>query len=689
MIDDLFSDMGSVKAPAAPEDYAATLQDLRHKPFRHASASQITTFRRCELRWWFEKIGGLQSPEGKALTFGKLLHSQAETYLVEGRAGWAPTDDEDTLKARKLILTAATAGRLPAEGSVSAADVERAFALVSSNWPVPVVGAIDWMEGDTVNDHKSLSAWKYMRTEEALRADVAGAIYSAAACGTEPEVPTPPVVVHGGDHGPDRIYPVIKAPIHLRPTRFRHVYYRTTEPYQTDERAVLLEPATTAGNLNGIKNTLWDMVVVAKETSPREVKHNTEACYDHGKCPRQGLCGFLGIDVYRRKDKTMIANDNPFLDSFGTEATALATPAALSLKDRLNAAEQEKARAAGMQAAEDPEKPADVADDVVEKKAPKVTKPEPLIPDDERLPKEVRGFLRKHLDSSGASRVRSLLATACTAAGHVIRTVPEDSKKPALLEDIAQFVALLTGERPWPAVDGEKSEKAPKVTTPAKIGAEDCGRLYSIGDAVFTFQIKETESGWQWSVQKDGNFTVGAAASKNEAHIACVAAAHAMAPPKHVPMDGAPSLDGAFDDYPTPKSECDPNPAALVPSAPEKPASEPTQQPAPESPTPEVGPARWLFIDCQPRAGEAVELSDFLAPIHRGIEAEKGVGHYLALGYGEGPKLTSAYLYKALKVGRMTLPEKLIVRRSAPCSQECLPEIGAYYTRDCIVEASR
>ena len=48
---------------------------------KHVSASQITTFRDCERKWYFEKIVGLTRPSTGSTELGSAVHAVLEGYL--------------------------------------------------------------------------------------------------------------------------------------------------------------------------------------------------------------------------------------------------------------------------------------------------------------------------------------------------------------------------------------------------------------------------------------------------------------------------------------------------------------------------------------------------------------------------------------------------------------------------------
>lgn len=709
-----FADIAAATAKAVPEDFADVLQRLRHRPWSVGSVSQVEAYRACPSLWYLDTVCGMKA-QSDAASLGTIVHEQARAYVTLGLDGWKETTDEQIMRAREIVL--AGAQYLPPPGSVDETDTEWQVSLHSDAWPVPVVVAADLFDGDTVVDYKTSGDINKAAKSYSLSTDVQGSLCIASRAGRWLQS-TPPVVL--GPSFARRTYPAMAAPTlaELQPTVFKHVYLRTKQPIKASVAEAVQTPETIAGNLAALGPTLHQMAVDARALTPRAVGHNTSACFRHGPCAHIKLCSFLGRDVYGHQEKTPVS-DNPFLDDFSPETPAPASvdpdayksacrhaaasvdkharleaavglvahavgapkttgqsllmlaacakfapetgssngPFALEIANKalnaigaplphsesvlgalygatvaaqlsvvklspvveetdpllaqLNAAEQAKARSAGMQSPEDPSKAADEDTTAAPKKREKrAPAPEEMIPHDERLPKDVRGMPRKHIDAPIASRFRALLATACQAAGFDFPTIPASTKKAELVEDIARAVELLTGTLPWitsapapiPSAAPDFVEVARPASKPAPVAAP----------AAFEEPTAE---------------------------------AHRIAPGIITRRPAVEYADGTFD--------------------------------------------RWLYIDCAPRGVDAVELSDFLAPLQRMIEAEKKVPHYLAIPYGEGSKLVGALLYHQLKAGAIELPMRLIVRRSLPCSSECLAELTPHYGVGHVVEGAR
>ncbi len=55
------------------------------KNWQYSSPSQITTFRRCQRKWWLEKIAKIPVPVKPAAALGRGLHGELEDYLLGKR----------------------------------------------------------------------------------------------------------------------------------------------------------------------------------------------------------------------------------------------------------------------------------------------------------------------------------------------------------------------------------------------------------------------------------------------------------------------------------------------------------------------------------------------------------------------------------------------------------------------------
>ena len=221
-----------------------------------ASASQIKTFRRCQSRWYFEKIVGLKTPSSEAMERGTRIHSMLEAYLVEG------VDIPDTDEGR---MARPALDRLPDKGSVARDMVERRFELPAEILGVPFVGIIDLVEPDIITDHKTTSATKYTKTEEELRAD--------------PQA---------------QAYAIEIARSRFGPVGFRHVYMLTKGAPKSLETVVVFQRDELADAVESLRGTVSKMVETSSLGDVSKVAYNLEACNDFGGCPFRSQCASVG-----------------------------------------------------------------------------------------------------------------------------------------------------------------------------------------------------------------------------------------------------------------------------------------------------------------------------------------------------------------------------------------------------------
>jgi hypothetical protein len=159
------------------------------KPFSHWSATQVTTFRLCQRKWYLSKIVGLEQPVTQALLDGKRYAEEAEQFFKTGETTGlsattrplvalaasgkipGPSRPGGTLHVEHPIgvdrRTSSTTGAallavdgLPAEGYMDLLDLR-------SGWPV-------------VWDQKTTKDKAYIKEPDQLRTDVQMTLYARA-----------------------------------------------------------------------------------------------------------------------------------------------------------------------------------------------------------------------------------------------------------------------------------------------------------------------------------------------------------------------------------------------------------------------------------------------------------------------------------------------------------------------------
>lgn len=138
----------------------------------HVSASQITNFRLCPRRWWFDKVAKFPREESLAALLGVSIHGQMEGYYVDGVLPEHPS-------ARLL----ATSGLIPDRGGLFLAEHPNNFKLNIFASGVELKGKIDLVDYTemprTLNiwDWKSKKDFSYALSVDELERDLQMNIY--------------------------------------------------------------------------------------------------------------------------------------------------------------------------------------------------------------------------------------------------------------------------------------------------------------------------------------------------------------------------------------------------------------------------------------------------------------------------------------------------------------------------------
>lgn len=176
------------------------------------SVSQATTYDLCARKWWFGWIKKMPQVEKGYLTFGTIIHEICERYLradMQGRdretgqavdlfpEGWEKTTEgrgkfkrevsitpSEQELARKLIRTAIEEGFLHREHDLK---IEHKFRLTLLDDPnldtvVEVLGFIDVMDSEGIQDHKTVGNWKYALGVKRLAKDPQVLLYACVWC---------------------------------------------------------------------------------------------------------------------------------------------------------------------------------------------------------------------------------------------------------------------------------------------------------------------------------------------------------------------------------------------------------------------------------------------------------------------------------------------------------------------------
>lgn len=229
---------------------------------QHVSASQITGFKLCNRRWWFEKVAKVPVPSTPALELGGDIHRQIEEWY-ESRT--TPTH------ASAALLVAS--GLIPEPGPGILIEHPRDYGLAIYSANVPIRGRIDLFNKTKLEsegrievwDWKSKADFRYAKTPDELGRDVQMMIYAKYAFAWHK--PQDVVFVHGNiKTGKGTGYKIVRA---------EPVTFDVVEEYGRH----VVEPIVR------------EMKVCATAPSFEEAPPNFNSCYAFNKpCPFLEKC---------------------------------------------------------------------------------------------------------------------------------------------------------------------------------------------------------------------------------------------------------------------------------------------------------------------------------------------------------------------------------------------------------------
>jgi len=253
------------------------------KPFLHWSATQVSSFRLCQRKWYLNKIMGIEQPETQALVDGKRYAEEAEFYFKTDNAA------ELSQVTRPLVALVA-AGRIPGPrtrpGSVLRVEhpigvarrytSETGAALLEAHG-LPAEGYMDLLElkcgNPVVWDQKTTKSKRYIKEAEQLRTDVQMTLYAKAT-----------VLQHEAVYG-------------CAPESVGVAHIALLKPPEAPEAIIVgptyLDLEHIETQWEGIKKTVGDMKVVALSPSPDKVTPSWTACGAFGGCPYRDTCQSL------------------------------------------------------------------------------------------------------------------------------------------------------------------------------------------------------------------------------------------------------------------------------------------------------------------------------------------------------------------------------------------------------------
>jgi len=220
----------------------------------YVSASQITTFRDCARKWYFNKIVGLSTPSTPATELGSAVHEALEAYLRDGAD--LPANEAGEIARSGVHL-------LPTERRVEI-ELSLAEQMPLTDSPVRVVGYVDALYPTThhILDHKTSSNKRYTKTQRELAENVQLILYARA---------------------------YIERAQDAEEITLTHVYYGTKSRW-SKRVDVKLSRQEIIDKWGPIRADIERMMSVSEAPNAEEVSPNRDACDKYGGCPFASQC---------------------------------------------------------------------------------------------------------------------------------------------------------------------------------------------------------------------------------------------------------------------------------------------------------------------------------------------------------------------------------------------------------------
>jgi hypothetical protein len=119
---------------------------------KHVSASQISTFKLCNRKWWFDKVANEPREESPAMARGERTHTMAEKFYTEEKP-----IEPSTIEAQSLIKLLADP-LVPRPGPYVLIEQPRNFQMGIKLADIPVKGKIDLL--DATRSRIAIWDWK-------------------------------------------------------------------------------------------------------------------------------------------------------------------------------------------------------------------------------------------------------------------------------------------------------------------------------------------------------------------------------------------------------------------------------------------------------------------------------------------------------------------------------------------------
>jgi hypothetical protein len=180
----------------------------REKKLLVISATQLDTFLTlCKRKWWLNHVRGLPEPSTGSQVFGTVLHAVCERFYLADALGRGPDGKEIELYPAGWHVAPPKYGN-PSEGEVGLSEQDQIKSLVAAaissgvlqrrpdlipeyefrrqfinrevdGCRVDLMGVIDVLLPDGIEDHKTTKNMRYAKSPEALRKNIQMIVYAA------------------------------------------------------------------------------------------------------------------------------------------------------------------------------------------------------------------------------------------------------------------------------------------------------------------------------------------------------------------------------------------------------------------------------------------------------------------------------------------------------------------------------
>ena len=620
------------------------------KPFKHWSASQISTFRLCARKWYFGKIMGLEEPESQALEDGKRYASECEVYMktgstagmssvtrpvaaLHGASTFPKATHRNTLVEYPIGLDTRPEGEKTPGVHVTLLEVDG----------LPGVGFMDVCDikedRPVAWDFKSTKAKRWIKTTDELAKDTQMAgVYAPAI-----------VKLHQARYGKDPQLVGVAHVALLKP------------PEQAE--AVVVGPKwltldEVAEQWRGVETSVRQMKDVALLPTPDRVTPSWSACSAFGGCPHRDRCQALKqvtTPTQGPNTMTLLERVAAAAQAQGTSTPAAATPAStpgtMSLADKIKA----KLATPGQI------NPPDAANPAADKGVAAAVAAKPAVPAVQQVSTPARNPAVVAAENAEPRRqprngTPRLVALGWTEeqVGRMTVNCKHDILDNAVrgegntVDEHGDWCAIPVEQDMPPAPAEDEAWAGDKINTNAALElGEKLGWteevMNSLADETFRRILTEKLSATEWVINHMGTLTKIAPVVVEEP-VAPLPRTRRAANTTQAPAAPVANIEEQL-------ALAEEKKQALVAAEKEhaereaRIASELKKQAQQEAMDKATEPL-FLLIDCRPSKGfgDVVELSEYAAPLCAMVCERKKVEHYNLLPYNEGEKMVAALL---------------------------------------------